>query len=221
MTAWARAFFFAFLVHIFFGIMVAIGLRFESKVVKASEAIPVQAVVIDQASITREKERKAELERSREAEKKRKIEEKQARQAEERRQSELIKRQEAERQRKEAEVKRVAEEKKKKEAEEAERREQASAVDALTAITGAINAKVRQNWRERNLDDEDLLAIIEVSVKRDGTVISANIYKSSNDPRFDSSVLAAVKKASPLPFPKNPKYYDHIKLFRIRFSPEL
>ena len=52
-------------------------------------------------------------------------------------------------------------------------------------------------------------------------MISANIYKSSNDPRFDSSVLAAVKKASPLPFPKNPKYYDHIKLFRIRFSPEL
>ncbi|MBL09534.1 MAG: hypothetical protein CL402_03285, partial [Acidiferrobacteraceae bacterium] len=126
-----------------------------------------------------------------------------------------------EKKKKEAEAKRVAEEKKKKEAEEAERREQASAVDALTAITGAINAKVRQNWRERNLDDEDLLAIIEVSVKRDGTVISANIYKSSNDPRFDSSVLAAVKKASPLPFPKNPKYYDHIKLFRIRFSPEL
>ena len=200
--------------------MVGIGLRFESKAVKASEVIPVQAIVIDQASINREKARQAELERNREVEKKRKIEEKKARQAEVRRQSELKKRQEVERQRKEAEAKRLAEEKKKKEAEEARRKEEESAIDALTAITDAIITEVRQNWVVRKRDQEGLMAIIEVSVKRDGTVISAKIHKSSNDPGFDSSVLAAVQKASPLPFPKNPKYYEYIKVFRIKYNQE-
>ena len=214
--------------------MVGIGLRFESKAVKASEVIPVQAIVIDQASINREKARQAELERNREVEKKRKIEEKKARQAEVRRHSELKKRQEVERQRKEAEAKRLAEEKKKKEAEakrlaeekkkkeaeEARRKEEASAIDALTAITDAIITEVRQNWVVRKRDQEGLMAIIEVSVKRDGTVISAKIHKSSNDPGFDSSVLAAVQKASPLPFPKNPKYYEYIKVFRIKYNQE-
>ena len=216
---WARAVALALVVHVVFGLMVGIGLRFESKIVETSLVKPVQAVVIDQALINREKERKADQEQQREEAKQKELEKKQAKQAEEKRQSELKKRQEAERERKaqlkkrkEAEAKRLAEEKKKeaetkrlvekkkKEAEEARQRDEQLAGSALGALVGEIKDKVKRNWTYAG-DTTGLEMIISVKVTRDGEVMSANVVRSSGDTIFDRSAENAVLKASPLPFP--------------------
>ena len=223
---WARAVALALVVHLVFGLMVGIGLRFESKIVETSLVKPVQAVVIDQALINREKERKADQEQQREEAKQKELEKKQAKQAEEKRQSELKKRQEAERERKaqlkkrkEAEAKRLAEEKKKKEAEEARQRDEQSAYSALGALVGEIKDKVKGNWTYAG-DTTGLEMIISVKVTRDGEVTSANVVRSSGDAIFDRSAENAVLKASPLPFPGNPKYYEFIKEFQFKFNPD-
>ena len=62
--------------------------------------------------------------------------------------------------------------------------------------------------------------IISVKVTRDGEVTSANVVRSSGDAIFDRSAENAVLKASPLPFPGNPKYYEFIKEFQFKFNPD-
>ena len=62
--------------------------------------------------------------------------------------------------------------------------------------------------------------VIELRVGRNGEVQKARIVTSSGDVRFDESAELAVQKASPLPIPKEPEYYDHIKEFRIEFNPD-
>ena len=118
---WARALVLALVVHAVFGLMVVVGLRFESKIVEASPVKPVRAVVIDQALIKREEQRKVEEKRQLEQAEQRELQKKRAKQAEVKRQAELEKRQQVERvrkakqkEKKEAEAKRLAEEKKKK-----------------------------------------------------------------------------------------------------------
>ena len=71
-----RAVILALSVHLFFAAMFGISLQFEPKIVQAVLAEPVQAVVIDQAVIERERLRKDDLQRQREAEAKQQVEEK-------------------------------------------------------------------------------------------------------------------------------------------------
>ena len=84
--------------------MFGISLQFEPKIVQASPVEPVQAMVIDQAVIEREKSRKEDLQRQREDEVRRQAEKKKVEWLEVKRQADLKKRQEAERKRKAAEV---------------------------------------------------------------------------------------------------------------------
>jgi colicin import membrane protein len=57
-------------------------------------------------------------------------------------------------------------------------------------------------------------------VSRSGEVLSANVVKSSGDSFFDKSAELAVQKASPLPFPSDPKYYEFINEFDLLFKPD-
>jgi colicin import membrane protein len=124
-----------------------------------------------------------------------------------------------EKKKKEAEAKRLAEEKKKKEAEEVRQRDEQSAYSALGALVGEIKDKVKRNWTYAG-DTTGLEMIISVKVTRDGEVTSANVVRSSGDAIFDRSAENAVLKASPLPFPGNPKYYEFIKEFQFKFNPD-
>ena len=166
--------------------------------------------------LKKEKENKLEEEKKRkEAEKKKKLEE--------------------EKKRKEVEKKRIEAEKKKKLAEEKRKREKAlkeqlekeqraqtqtDAATALSALVDRIAAAVESNWRRPLNSQQGLVALIRVKVALSGEVLSANVVKSSGDKFFDQSAETAIKKASPLPFPANPKYYEFINEFNFEFSPD-
>jgi len=176
-----------------------------------------------------EKKKKEEEEKQRlEEEKKRKEEEEKQRLEEEER-----KKEEAEKKKKEEEDrKRKEAEKRKKEAEAKAKREkelqdqlekeriELEAANALTALVDRIATAVENNWRRPLNSTEGLKALIRVKVGRNGEVLSANVVKSSGDRFFDQSAEVAVKKASPLPFPADSKYYEFINEFNLLFNPD-
>ena len=171
-----------------------------------------------------EVKRQADLKKRQEVERKRKQEEKKKKEAEvkrkaEAKQQEEIKRKAEEKKKKEVEAKRQAEEKKKREAEEAKRQLISSCSSALGALVGEIENKVHNNWAYAG-DATGLEVIISVKVTRDGEVASANEWRSSGDPIFDRSAVNALRKASPLPFPDDPRCNEHIKEFNFIFTPD-
>jgi len=181
---------------------------------KAEEKKKKEAEAKRKAEVKHQEEikRKAEEKKKKEAEAKRQAEEKKKREAEAKRQAE-------EKKKREAEAKRQAEEKKKREAEEAKRQLISSCSSALVALVGEIENKVHNNWAYAG-DATGLEVIISVKVTRDGEVASANEWRSSGDPIFDRSAVNALRKASPLPFPDDPRCYEHIKEFNFIFTPD-
>jgi len=159
-----------------------------------------------------DEKRKADEKKQRQAEAARKAEEKKQRDAEAKRQAE-------EKRKKEAEAKRQAEEKKKREAEEAKRQLINSCSLALRALKGEIKNKVEDSWTYAG-EATGLEVIISVKVTHDGEVASANEWRSSGDAIFDRSAVNALRKASPLPFPDDPRCYEHIKEFNFVFNPD-
>ncbi|MDA8014498.1 MAG: cell envelope integrity protein TolA [Gammaproteobacteria bacterium] len=154
-----------------------------------------------------------------------------ARQKEERRAAEKLAQQKrAEEKEKKKRQKQLAERRKAERAEqaarEAENKRKVEAVwrraaeDALSALIGRIAAKVERNWRRPQTSRAGLRATIRVNVARDGSVTGARVTRSSGDPLFDQSAERAVLKASPLPFPKDPQYYEFIDTFDFKFHPD-
>ena len=162
--------------------------------------------------------KRQEVERNRKREEQNKKEAEAKRAAEEKRQAK-VKRETEEREMKAAEAKRQAEEKKKREAEATRQRNEQAAHTALGALVNEIEDKVRRNWTYAG-EATGLEMIISVKVTRDGEVTSVNVVLGSGDPIFDRSAENAVLKASPLPFPDNPRYYEFIKQFNFIFTPE-
>ena len=158
-----------------------------------------------------------------EKERKRREEEAERRQAEEaerKRQAE-----EARRLAEEAEQKRRAEERKAARDEEIKRQEQQAllrtqAIRELSRLHDLIAEHIEDNWRRPSQDIQGLQATIKVKVSINGKVLLVEVVNSSGDLKFDRSAEVAIKKASPLPFPTNPKYYDYIKEFELVFKPD-
>jgi len=162
-----------------------------------------------------ERKRKEEEERKKaEAERKRKEEEARKKAEEERRQREEEARKKAE----EAEKKRLEEEELLKELEAEATRSRAER--ALQSLSDVIAEHIEDNWRRPSPDIQGLQATIVVRVSINGEVLLAEVTKSSGDPEFDRSAEVAVVKASPLPFPTNPKYHEYIKEFVLTFNPD-
>ena len=91
----------------------------------------------------------------------------------------------------------------------------------MSALVDRIAGAVENNWRRPAvLSRSGLVATIRVKVSPDGSVQSARIVNSSGDARFDQSAQIAVKKASPLPFPTDPRYYEFINEFDMVFNPD-
>jgi len=166
--------------------------------------------------LKKEKDKKLEDEKKKqEAEKKRKEDEKKKKLAEEK------KRKEAEKKKKLAEEKRKREKALKEQLEREQLAQtQTDAASALSALVDRIAAAVENNWRRPLNSQQGLIAFIRVKVALNGEVLSANVVKSSGDKFFDQSAEIAIKKASPLPFPSNPKYYEFINEFDFKFSPD-
>ncbi|MDE0921243.1 MAG: cell envelope integrity protein TolA, partial [Arenicellales bacterium] len=107
-----------------------------------------------------------------------------------------------------------------REVEEAHQRDQTQAYSAIGALVGRIGAKVRENWNKPPGTMTGLETVISVKVKRTGEVVSVKVVKSSGNDYFDQSAENAVYKASPLPFPDEPRYYEFIKEFNFKFVPD-
>ena len=185
-----------------------------------------------------ERKRKEEEERKKkeEEERKRKEEEERKKKEEEerkRKEEEARKKKEEEEKRKKAEEKRkkMEEEKRRKEKELQERLEQerqaqelartkSEAVTALSQIVDKIAAAVENNWRRPLNSSSGLIAVVQVKVSVSGDVISAKVVQGSGDALFDQSAEIAVKRASPLPFPADPKYHEYINVFNFKFNPD-
>ena len=159
----------------------------------------------EQKRLAEERKRKDEAERKRVAEENK-------RKAEQARQRELA---EAKK-RKEAEQRRVAEQRRK---EEDAVRNRIDAQAALVGNFGAIQGAVSRNWIQPPTFVAGQTAIVRVKVGRAGEVLDARVISGSGDPVFDRSVYNAVLKSSPLPIPRDPRYYEHIREFNIKFNP--
>ena len=190
-----RAFVYAIIIHVAFGAMLGVSLWIQPRTIMPVEGKPVQAKAIDLATIQREKKKKAE------AEKKKKLE------------AEKKKKAEAAKKKKEAE-------RKKQEAEQAQReRDEQEAVSAFGAVAWAIQEEVRTNWNPPAGDFEGFSVLFTIRVDREGNVTSVTMVRGSGNARFDESAENAIYKASPLPIPGEPRFYEYLKEFDFKFSP--
>ena len=94
---------------------------------------------------------------------------------------------------------------------------QKEAATALQALFNRIATAVEEKWRVNG--GRGLKALVRVKVGRNGDVQSAKVIKSSGDRSFDESAEWAIKRASPLPFPTDPSYYEYISEFNFLFDP--
>ena len=199
-----RAVILAVLVHVAFGLLLGLSLSFKPQVIKPSIAKPVKAIVIDRSTITQEETNKKEAEKKRkqEAEKKRK--------------------KEAEKKRKqEAEKKRKKEAEKKRKAQAAREQEKQDAYSALGSLVGAIKGKIEGNWSNR-LACSGQEVTISVKVNVSGEVTAVKVVGDSGDDACRRSAENAVYKASPLPFPDNPRFFKWLdQEFQIIFKPDI
>jgi len=76
-----------------------------------------------------------------------------------------------------------------------------------------ISGLIRQHWSIPDTVPKNLEAIVAVRILSNGQVIIEGFEKSSGNTIFDSSVIRAIKKSSPLPPPKSEV------ILGIRFKP--
>ena len=191
-----RAVILAVLVHVAFGLLLGLSLSFKPQVIKPGIAKPVKAIVIDRSTLAQEETSKKEVEKKRkaDAEKKRK---------------------------KEAEKKRKAKAEKKRKAEEAREQEEQDAYSALGSLVGAIKGKIEGNWSNR-LACSGQEVTISVKVNISGEVTAVQVVGDSGDDACRRSAENAVYKASPLPFPDNPRFFKWLdQEFQIIFKPDI
>ena len=189
-----RAVVLAIAVHVVLLVLLGLGFYFEPKVIQPTAAVPINAVAVNKAvlDVARTKKDKAKKDKAKKDKaKKDKAEREKERQLQEQR-----------------------------EVEEARQRDQTQAYSAIGALVGRIGAKVRENWNKPLGSMTGLETVISVKVQRTGEVVSVKVVKSSGDHFFDQSAENAVYKASPLPFPDEPRYYEFIKEFNFKFVPD-
>ena len=199
-----RAVILAVLVHVAFGLLLGLSLSFKPQVIKPGIAQPVKAIVI-------EKKRKKEPDRSAIAQ-----EETSKKEAEKKRKKEAEKKRKAG-----AEKKRKKEAEKKRKVEEAREQEKQDAYSALGSLVGAIKGKIEGNWSNR-LACSGQEVTISVKVNISGEVTAVQVVGDSGDDACRRSAENAVYKASPLPFPDNPRFFKWLdQEFQIIFKPDI
>ena len=178
-----------------------------------------------------------EVEQKRIAEEKRLVDLKQRQQEEEKlalvkqQQEELQQQREAEEQRlKQEELRLAEEENKRREAEEAlkqklaeEQRQLQEAQDkedlnVINSYVGRIANAIEREFNTAGLPP-GMSCVFQIRMIPGGDVVEARIDKSSGNTLFDSRAEIAVKRASPLPVPDNPRIFAKMRVIRVFFAP--
>jgi colicin import membrane protein len=98
----------------------------------------------------------------------------------------------------------AAEEQRLKAEQEIAAQRRAAAKEKQTVIDKYMNLienKIYQNWITPPSTNTGLVCELQVQLIPSGEVINIELSKSSGDPVYDQSVIAAVRRASPLPVP--------------------
>jgi TonB family protein len=90
----------------------------------------------------------------------------------------------------------------------------------IDRYSGLIKAAIARYWLVPPNLDKNLTAIIAVRVAPGGTVLDAQVVKSSGNASLDQSALTAINKASPLPVPDDPNLFDQFRELRLTVRPE-
>lgn len=173
-----------------------------------------------------EKKKQQEIEKKRQADaKKRKADAKRV--AEQKRKKEVARKAAAKQ-------KKIADEKKKKAQQEKLRAEAARdkeqnriraenariAQKASADATALIKHKVTQNWNRPGSVTGRLKCKLRIGLIPSGDVMSVVLIEGSGNSLFDESAERAVRKASPLPVPKDPSVFKDFRSFILEFSPD-
>ena len=89
------------------------------------------------------------------------------------------------------------------------------------SLERTIASRIRDTWvRRLGSGRRDLSCTIEIQLLSNGEVVadSVRLVRSSGDPAYDRSVVAAVYKASPLPVPAGP-LFERFRKLRLEFKP--
>jgi colicin import membrane protein len=65
----------------------------------------------------------------------------------------------------------------------------------------ALDERIRSRWTQPVENAHNLVAVLVITIERDGKVSKTEMEKTSGNPRFDEAVLRAIRTASPLPVP--------------------
>ena len=95
---------------------------------------------------------------------------------------------------------------------------QAMAATAKSAYIFAIQQDIQRNWVRPANAEVGLDCVISVRQTARGEVISVDIESCNGDATIRRSIEAAVRKASPLPAPRDPSVFD--RDIRLTFRPE-
>ncbi|HWP01259.1 MAG TPA: cell envelope integrity protein TolA, partial [Methylococcus sp.] len=82
-----------------------------------------------------------------------------------------------------------------------------------------VKPRVEGLWLKPPSARSGLSCKIRVRTIPGGTVVEAHVLQSSGDTAFDRSAEAAVRKASPLPLPPDPKVAEKLRSFTLNFDP--
>lgn len=91
---------------------------------------------------------------------------------------------------------------------------------ASADATALIKRKVTQNWNRPGSAPKNLKCKIRIGLIASGDVMSVVIIESSGNSLFDDSAERAVRKASPLPVPKDPGVFKQFRSFSLEFAPD-
>jgi colicin import membrane protein len=91
----------------------------------------------------------------------------------------------------------------------------------LDVYVAAIDERIRQVWVRPSGTGRDLECLVEARLIPGGEVTpgSVRVIRSSGNPAFDRSVVAAVYKASPLPVPSG-RLFEQFRTLGLDFQAE-
>src|SRR5690554_6439297 len=108
---------------------------------------------------------------------------------------------------------------KEKQAEAQKQKERAAAM--VTEFTEKIRAHTSSYWSYPSVVQPDDEVTVNIQLVPTGEVVSVQTVKGSGNALLDNSVLQAVRKASPLPVPKDIQVFEKdFRNFIMKFRPE-
>lgn len=116
----------------------------------------------------------------------------------------------------------AAKARKQQEAEKAEQaRAQSEKLAAKNSIVNDYKARILAKIKRKIKWPEEghIIAVYEVILLPDGSVLESKLVKSSGNPAYDRQTESAIKLAEPLPLPPDQALFSQFRKIQLKFSP--